>query len=242
METAATVSVTDTWLKFEPSSSHLYCWWLPSPFLCQLGWWWSWTHSSSLGGRLGWNRPPLSFWCATPMAQKQFPFWSLTRCIEDLNRDWKNLLYLLQSLTNFQLCNDGRAAWGKSPFSTEHDMPLLAVFRAWVPWVSSLVVHLSTIFKNYLETQILWLPPCIIFGKWHQHISSRDWLLAGLRDPTKGDGPQLARDLLALERGVWSIPSGCGMGIRCDSLRLGGDLCRNPLVFANLKLEVGKNS
>lgn len=52
--------------------------------------------------------------------------------------------------------------------------------------------------------------------------------------------PQFARDLLALERGVSSIPSGCGMGI-CG-LGLGGDLCRNLLVFANLKLGVGKHS
>lgn len=58
----------------------------------------------------------------------------------------KNFFHLLQCPTSFKLCNHSRAAWGKSPLSTEHDVPLLAVFRAWVPWLSSLALHLPTVF------------------------------------------------------------------------------------------------
>lgn len=78
------------------------------PFICQWGWWWSWARSSSLEGRFRWNWPLLSFHCTTLTAQKQISFWSLGRCIEGLNRNWKNFLYLLQSPTSFKLCNGGK--------------------------------------------------------------------------------------------------------------------------------------
>lgn len=82
--------------------------------------------------------------------------------------------------------------------------------------------------------EILLLPQCITFGKWSQHVSSRDPL--GLRHtPAKGAGPQLDRALSALERGVSSITSGSGVGICCDSLGLGDNLCRSPLCNSEVR-------
>lgn len=97
---------------------------------------------------------------------------------------------------------------------------------------STLTQFTATALTYYFRKQltkpeeILLLPQCITFGKWPQHVSSRDSV--GLRHtPAKGAGPQLERALLALERGVSSIPSGSGVGICCDSLGLAEHLCRN---------------
>lgn len=98
--------------------------------------------------------------------------------------------------------------------------------------------ELTYYFKKQLTKpeEILLLPQCITFGKWPQHVSSRDWLSVGLRHtPAKGAGPQLDRPLLALERGVSSIPSGSGVGICCNSLGLGDDLCRNSLCNSEIR-------
>lgn len=97
---------------------------------------------------------------------------------------------------------------------------------------------LTYYFKKQLTKpeEILLVPQCTTFGKWPQHVSSRDWLSVGLRyTPAKGAGPQLDRALLALQRGVSSIPSDSGMGICCDSLGLGDDLSRNPLCNSEVR-------
>lgn len=171
------------------------------------------------------------------MAQKQFLFWSLASCTEGLNRNWNNS-FISCSHPPVLSCATVASRMGKASFVDWTWHALSGCTQGMNTLTQFTATAVTYYFKKQLTKpeEILLLPQCTTFGKWPQHVSSRDSLSLGLRHtPAKGAGPQRARALLALERGVSSIPSGSGVGICCDSLGLGDDLCRKPLCNSEVR-------
>lgn len=142
-------------------------------------------------------------------------------------------------------CGMVAGCMGKSPFVGWMWHALSGCTQGMSTLTQFTATALTYYFKKQLTKpeEILLVPQCITFGKWPQHVSSRDWLSVGLRHtPSKGAGPHLDRALLALERGVSSIPSGSGVGLCCDSLGLGDDLCRNSLQVWSQRLKNSNSS
>lgn len=168
------------------------------------------------------------------MAQRQFPFWSLASCIEGLNRNWKKFFYLLQSPTSFNLCNGGKS----------HGESFLCWLNMTCPfWLHSGYEYpqfTATALTYYFEKQltkpeeILLLPQCITFGKWPQHVSSRDWLSVGLRHLQRVLGLSLL-ELYCFGKRGFPYSLGLWSGDLLWQSWVRKHLCRNPLCNSEVR-------